>query len=224
MAKKYPKLSHVLKKLLFDREMKPIDLARELNIPQPTIHRLVTGKCTRPYRSSLEPIAKYFSLTIDQLLGEESCEAENHAQASIVKLPEKPRKFRQVPVVVWDKISDLINSNEDDNQDADENYIMGNTALSDKSFAAIMNDSSMDPVFPKGTTLVFDPAEEAKDRSYVLVKLKDTKSPIFRQLLIDGEDKYLKPLNPDLSNFRMRLMEEDDLILAVLIEARTSFH
>ncbi len=52
---------------------------------------------------------------------------------------------------------------------------------------------------------------------------EDTKAPIFRQLVIDGEDKYLKPLNPDLSNFKMRNLEDADIILAVLIEARTSF-
>jgi transcriptional regulator with XRE-family HTH domain len=71
MAKKYFQLSTILKRLLFKKDMKPVDLARELNMPQPTIHRLVTGKSTRPYKSSLEPIAKYFDVTVDQLIGED---------------------------------------------------------------------------------------------------------------------------------------------------------
>jgi plasmid maintenance system antidote protein VapI len=42
MAKKHLHLGQILKKLLFDRAMKAADLAREINIPPPTIHRLGT--------------------------------------------------------------------------------------------------------------------------------------------------------------------------------------
>lgn len=218
MSKHYPKLSKILQRLLFERKMKPVDLARELHMPQPTIHRLVVGKSTRPYRSSLEPIAEFFSLSVDQLLGEEALADE----AGQDKLPEKAKKFRQIPVVEWEAAADLIDGQQEIHDE--KAYIMANPALSDKAFAVVMHDSSMEPVFPKGSTLVFDPMETAKDRNYILVKLKDAKAPIFRQLLIDGEDKYLKPLNPDLSNFKMRILEDEDIIVAVLIEARTSFH
>ncbi len=67
MAKKYLSLGKVLKKLLFERDLKPADLAREVNIPPPTIHRLITGKSTRPYESSLKPIAKFFQFQLNSL-------------------------------------------------------------------------------------------------------------------------------------------------------------
>ncbi|QLH42299.1 MAG: helix-turn-helix domain-containing protein [Coxiellaceae bacterium] len=215
MAKHYHKLSKVLQRLLFERRMKPVDLAREVDLPQPTVHRLISGKSTRPYRSSLEPIAAYFSITVDQLLGEQPLDEAEHA-----KLPTKVQ-FKEIPMIKWDAIEGYLQQGLAKDHDA---YVMGAPSLSDHAFATVLEDSSMEPVFPKNSTLIFDPTQTAKDRNYVLIQLKEVKLPIFRQLLIDGKDQYLKPLNPDLSSFKMRLLEEGDMIVAVLIEARTSFH
>lgn len=217
MAKHYLNLSKILQRLLFEKKMKPVDLAREVNLPQPTVHRLVTGKSTRPYKSSLKPIADYFSITVDQLIGEDALEADNEAVAFF---PDKHKGFKKIPIIDWDGTSEFITKAINPNP---HRFTMGSTNLGEGAFATQMNDSSMEPVFQRDATLVFDPKEQPKDRDYVLVKLKDVPSPILRWLLIDGEDKYLKPLNPDLSSFKMRLMEEGDEILAVLSEARTSF-
>ena len=69
MAKKYLNLGKILKKLLLERDLKPADLSRAVHIPPPTIHRLITGKSTRPYASSLKPIADFFSISVEQQLG-----------------------------------------------------------------------------------------------------------------------------------------------------------
>ena len=218
MAKKFPRLSIILKKLLFQKNMKPIDLARKLNIPQPTIHRLVTGKSTRPYLSSLEPIAEYFSLNVDQLLGEEplppdleTSEKENHSLVS--------SKIKHVPLISWEKLLIQMDVKHESNNKIP---FIGN--ISNDGFATIMPDSSMEPIFSRESLLIFDPNKTPKDRSYVLVQLHDTKLPVFRQLLIDLDHKYLKPLNPDLNTFKMRLLEEEnDKIYAVLVEARRTY-
>jgi transcriptional regulator with XRE-family HTH domain len=88
MSKTYPNLSSILKRLLFQRDMKPVDLARAVDIPPPTIHRLITGKSTRPYQSSLEPIAKYFGITTAQLLGTESLSpTKGPSENSLLAIP-----------------------------------------------------------------------------------------------------------------------------------------
>lgn len=211
MAKKYLRLGSVLKRLLFDRGMKPIDLAREVNIPPPTIHRLLTGKSTRPYGSSLQPIADYFSLSVNQLLGEEplpnqSCDDINKTQL---------RKIHTLPLIPWENLQSLEYADK-----SNYNSIPFTGKISESSYATIMNDSSMDPLFSFGTILIFDPKKIFKDRSYVLAQFHDSGLIVFRQLLIDLEFKYLKPLNPDLSSFQMRLLSEKDKIIGTLIEAR----
>lgn len=92
--------------------------------------------------------------------------------------------------------------------------------ISEQGFATIMPDSSMEPIFTRNSILIFDPNKSSKDRSYVLAKLHDSEILVFRQLLIDFDHKYLKPLNPDLNVFSMRLLAKNDKVHAVLIEAR----
>ena len=211
MAKKYLRLSSVLKKLLFDRDMKPVDLARALYMPTPTIHRLVTGKSTRPHESSLKPIANYFSIEVGQLLGEEPLpQWENNQQAAAL-----PNMIKTIPIIGWEEIADLQKAIQ-----LSQKKIPVAGEVNDDCFALIMNDHSMEPLFPKKTILIFDPHKKPVDRSYVLVKLDGKSNPIFRTLLIDADYKYLKPLNPDLNMYKMRLLEDKHLIVACLFESR----
>jgi SOS-response transcriptional repressor LexA len=190
--------------------MKPTELARELEIPQPTIHRLVTGKSTRPYKSSLEPIAKFFSVSVDELVGEEDSE-------TIWPL-EQSTAIKRIPIIKWAelKIEKTLYKNE-------KNYVLSFGNLSDYAFATLMEDSSMEPLFPKGTLLILDPDRKPKDRSYVVVGLEETETFIFRQLLIDADDQYLKPLNPDSNIFKTRLIQKKDHVIGVLVESRNRY-
>ena len=216
MAKKYQQLSKILKKLLFDKEMKCVDLAREVNIPQPTIHRLVSGKSTRPYKSSLQPIADYFSITVDQLIGEEAIATSNDVIHD--KKTEKTIILKKIPLIQWKAISNFLAAENVTSQDLAVTY-----KISDQAFALIMSDSSMEPLFPKGSILIFDPEIEPQDRNFILVKSQASGSYFFRQLLIDMGYKYVKSLNPDLSTSKLHLLNQEDKIIACLVESRNNY-
>lgn len=209
MAKKYPKLGGILKRLLFERNMRASDLAREVNLPLPTIHRLVTGKSSRPYMSSLEPIADYFSISVEQLLGVDNIYIEDAITSHLM---------RTLPLIPWEHL-DRIGLNDEGRF----KQIPDIAGVSQNAFATILIDTSMEPIFNRGNILIFEPKLSPKDRSYVLVKLADQHGYIFRQLVVDADQKYLKPLNPDLNIFKMRLLGIDDNIEAVLVEARQFF-
>lgn len=214
MAKKYPKLGKILKRLLFEHDMKAVDLAREVDVPQPTIHRIITGKSTRPYISSLKPIADFFRISTEQLTGEQTLSGK---EQSIEKDVSFPSKIKNVPLIPWNKILDI---------DTENNQFEKTPCISDISeigFATLMQDSSMLPLFPKNSILIIDPSVQPTDRSYVLAKLTNPEQIIFRQLIIDLEHKYLKPLSLDLSTFKMRLLDEEDEILGCLVESRNQF-
>lgn len=223
-APRYFKLGQNLKRLLFERNMKPIDLAREVNLPQPTIHRLVTGKTTRPYRSSLEPIAEFFSVTVEELLGEAPEASQIWDQQAIKKNKDQAitnntqQLVKNIPIISWNALSSLQAAIE-----KSDKHIVTIGHLSGESFAVVMADSSMEPFFSQGTLLILDPKQIPKDRSHVLVKLKENNVYVFRQLLIDGDDRYLKPLNPDLSLFKMRILHENDKIIGTLVESRNQY-
>ena len=201
MAKKYLQLRNTLKKLLLERDMKPVELSREVNLPPTTIHRLLTGKSTRPYQSSLEPIADFFDVTIDQLLGES---------------PLEKQTVRLLPFISWEKLTVSLTA-----KTSCEIPFAGKIGVG--AFATKLLDSSMSPQFSKNSLLIFDPEKNPVDRSYVLAALEE-KNFIFRQLLIDVEHRFLKPLNPDLMNFKMKMLHKKDCIIATLVEARHAYH
>lgn len=204
-------LSNVLKSLLFEKRMKPIDLARKLDIPQPTMHRLVSGRSPNPHKDTLEPIAQYFDISTDQLKGVEPL------PDSLFSNSLTQKRVIEIPLLEW---KDLPNLN---NPELEKKNIAAMADLSKECFATAMNDSSMEPQFSKGNILIFDPEKQISDRSYVLVKLRESNLYIFRQILVDAEYKFLKPLNPDLTASQMRLLDDKDTIIGALVEARQAY-
>lgn len=191
--------------------MNSADLARKVNLPVPTIHRLVTGKSTRPYRSSLEPIAEFFSINVDQLLGEQPLSDKQTSNNN--------NTTKYIPIIKWQDIE-----NQTPKKDIHEKVIVGTNQISNKSFCVTMPDSSMEPLFPENSQLIFDESITPKDRCYVLVKLNNCDKIVFRQLLIDSDTKYIKSLNPDLNKFPMRIIDDNDTIIAVLAESRLVYN
>jgi phage repressor protein C with HTH and peptisase S24 domain len=53
--------------LMADRKTNPYDLQRATGVPQPTIHRILTGESSDPRTKTLEPLADYFGVTVAEL-------------------------------------------------------------------------------------------------------------------------------------------------------------
>lgn len=212
MANRYPKLSKILKRLLFERNMNAVDLAKATNLHQPTVSRIVSGTSARPYDSSLIPIANYFSISVEQLKGIEPLPDEIFSNSLATSKPS----LIELPILSWEQVEnktlDFTNAN----------TIAATNDIPAECFAVEMNDSSMAPTFRKDTILIFNPAGEYVDNSFVLVKLANTKV-IFRQLIVDADDKYLKALSPNFTSFPIRLLSDEDEIIGELVEARQSF-
>lgn len=63
------------------------------------------------------------------------------------------------------------------------------------TFALRVEGDSMEPDFPAGTILIVEPELEAHVGDFVIAKNGDEEAT-FKQLVRDGGDWYLKPLNP----------------------------
>jgi transcriptional regulator with XRE-family HTH domain len=203
---KKTRVSQILKKLLADKKIRVAELARRINLPQPTVHRIVAGTCEHPHISSLEPIASFFSISVEQLKGHEPI----HWLDRVLNVPLLSWK----QVIVWpDNKNDL----------SECERILTDAKISENGYALRLNDVSMDPVFPKNTILIADPDKIPKDRSYVVVKLSSFEEPIFRQLLIDASDRYLKSLSPDLDQYKMIYLNGSDKILSTIVQAKRDY-
>ncbi len=217
MTTTYGTLDAILSRLMFQKKMRAMDLARALDIPQPTIHRIATGKSTTPHASTLEPVAKYFNITVDQLTGKAPLQDANSWVNAL--LPANTQIARQIPLLQWDELKDADFSKPVQSK----HHIVSAPDFPEAAFAVKMNDSSMSPTFVDTDILILNPHKKIKDRGYYLAKLGKSQQCVFRQLLIDVDQQYLKPLHPDLNAFSMRLLTDQDQILAGLIEVRKDY-
>jgi SOS-response transcriptional repressor LexA len=209
-------ISDILKALMFKKNIRATQLAREINVPQQTLQRIVSGNSPRPHVTSLKPIADYFNISIEQLKGDIPLPDE---LVEIDNVPVQKPVTNQIPLIKWDE----FNQDFDLAQYHPSEYILVDGKLSKANFSVQMQDASMSPYFPEKSILIFSKDKEVKDRSYVLVALGDSNTAVFRQILFDGTHRYLKPLNPDLNMFKMQLSKENDKILGVLVECRHSY-
>jgi len=60
---------------------------------------------------------------------------------------------------------------------------------------------SMEPEFADGCVIIIDPGCAPRDGAYVVVEFAG--DVFFRQLVFDGERRFLKPLNPKYGGFEL---------------------
>lgn len=204
-------LGTTLKFLLRELNMNESQLARKTGIGQPVIHRMASGETENPKIKTLVPVAKFFGISISQLIGEEPLPNKQQPGSFLTS-----RQWAGVPLLEWDE---AVNWNELDKSKL-ARQISVDVRISDDSFALRVRDSSMKPLFPEGTLIVVDPAAKPQNRDFVVVHLADQKWPVFKQLLVDGDDMYLKPLNPD---FRLTHLDKPHKILGVVVQGKLNF-
>jgi len=204
-------VNDVLNRLMFRESLHVMELSRRTGVPQSTLQRITVGAIEKPRSSSLQPIAEYFQVSIEQLKGLEPIPW---------LYPATPEEmgWTQVPLLSWELVTvGKIDSNET------QGMLFTDAKVGKGAFALTMDDASMEPLFPQGTLLVIDREKEPTDRSYVLAQLKPYPQAIFRQLVLDGPSRYLRPISPDLNKYTMNPMAKEDKIIGVLVQARRNY-
>jgi SOS-response transcriptional repressor LexA len=209
-------LNEVLNRLLFQKQIRVTELARKTGVSQPTLQRMVTGNSENPHVSSLKPIADYFNVTLKQLKGIDPI-------PWLYPITPEEAGWTRVPLLSAEEAVTCKKYLTSKARVKTHEMVMTDVKVSQQAYALRMHDASMEPLFPKGTLLIMDANREPKDRSYVAVALRNYPHAIFRQLLIDGRHRYLKPLSPDFDQYKMKIVSEDDKILGVLLQARRNY-
>jgi SOS-response transcriptional repressor LexA len=205
---KKTKLSSTLRSLLQKENISESELARQTGICQPVIHRIASGETDNPKIESLRPIAKYFSITVDQLIGDAPLDAHGsvfHVEQELFYLP----LITLSQAVTWPKEKALA-----------KNFVQTDIEITDSAYAIQLKDSTMYPMFPDGTLLIIELAPHYKHRDFVVSWLAGESQAIFKQLLIDGPKRYLKSVNGD---YPLIEMTKKDKILGLMLQARIDF-
>lgn len=214
-------ICQVLKRLMFERDLKTAELARLINMPQPTLHRIVEGTSTRPHAPSLMAIANYFGLSIEQLKGEAPIPWLAPMDLEILQ-----SGWQKVPLIDWLELAQFTANQEapaSEDHLAFKPIVLSEVKFEGGSFALKMPDASMDPLFPLNTTLIFDEGIVAKDRDYVLVHLQKDNRYVFRQLIVDAQQSFIRPLSPDLREITLQTLVQEDVICGVLVQSKQEY-
>jgi SOS-response transcriptional repressor LexA len=215
-------ISQVLKRLMFERELKTAELARLIGMPQPTLHRIVEGTSTRPHSPSLVAIANYFGLSLEQLRGEVPIPWLAPMDLEILQ-----SGWQKVPLIEWLELAQFTSSTkkslEHEQSLAFKPIVLSEVKFLGVFFALKMPDASMDPLFPINSTLIFDEGRQAKDRDYVLIHLKKDNRYVFRQLILDGQQTFIRPLSPDLREVTLQALDKNDQVCGVLVQSKQEY-
>lgn len=205
-----PNLATILSNLMKEHDISASELSRRTGIVQPVIYRMMTGETDNPKVTTLIPLAQYFNISIDQLVGTIAIATNN-------KQKLHSGNISTLPILTWEQANQWPQI---DVAMCNSFYTM-TEEITPNAFALPMRGSSMQPQFQEGTVLIFEITTEPKDKDFALVLLKEQQELTFRQLYYDGNDIILKPLNSDFKIFHVA--KNDCVIKGVLFAAYTKF-
>lgn len=221
--KKTATLAEILSHLIHKHSIRPSQLAKLTGVPQPTVHRMVTGTCPKPHKSSLTPIADYFDLTVEQLKGKESIPGLN-----IHKL-DSSDGWAAVPLVDWNHLSTWPLAEYDyqltehgvQTQKRKQTMTYTDADISTKAFATYITNDYASNQFPTNTLTIFDPEKTPQNGCYVLLRNNDGNVSFCQMLLKNGQSTFTMVKNTISSTSNIK--HNDAKIIGVLAQARIDY-
>ncbi|MDF1653878.1 MAG: S24 family peptidase [Coxiellaceae bacterium] len=174
-------LANNLQSLMNSYDIGITNLSKDLNLPMMTIRRILNGSTTDPRISTLNNIASYFSISIDELLG---------TSATITG----KSKATFIPILRWENLNKNMQIQKNISKDWNSWLpisLDSNETISDDAIA-LKARPSMHPRFPKGTYFIIDPSVSPSDGDLVLSYINNKAT--LRTLLIDPPSWKLQSL------------------------------
>lgn len=222
-------LSINMKTLMSSAQINASELARRTGIAQPIIHRLSTGQNVNPKLATIKPIARYFMVTVSQLIGEEPLPADagdgetRSGDATPIRVSTQHKGWNQVPLITWEdalvwpeRLTEYKNSIECE-------YVPTDANVSNVAYSLRVQGSNMEPLFPEGTKIIIEPNRQPQDRDFVVVRMNGSAEAQIKQIVIQGEQRFLKSIVPAAGTHEQNLLGENDKFLGVMAQAKVDF-
>jgi transcriptional regulator with XRE-family HTH domain len=205
-------LSATLEYLIKERGINTQQLHKYTGISLSTLRRLRLNKENNPTLASLVPIAKYFSITVDQLIGIQPLEE----RLAVSKFTVPKLEATKVPIIAWEN---TLKCNKARQEQALSSLLISDVYLSKAAYALIIKKSQWNNLLA-GSLLVIDPQLEFNDRDFIIVSEKTQQFPQLYQVLIFEKKNYLK-----LSDFNAEIIPFTNNYknLGVVTQIRTNY-
>lgn len=195
-----------IRRLMRKEGITEAELSRRTNLPQATVHKILSGKTADPRASTLKTLSDFFGISIDGLL------TGNYQLMSL----ETP--VQSIPVISW---KDCIDHKTTIQKLTPSNWaqwvvseFLGNQVY------ALATKPSMAPRFPIGTVLYIDPSVTPSDGDQVVVFYPGCDEATLRELSSDGPTKLLLPIN---QNCTATPIDKNISMLGVVIKSSFNY-
>lgn len=176
-------------------------LADRVGISQTAIHKLEGGGS----RSSRKTISIALTCGVDPiwldtgrgemaLAGASSFANDPNHRESGGGLYRSSPLIARIPLISWDELAKYCGKPQEEFNPDVSTWIPVAPKASDRCFAMKVPDDSMEPEFFEKETIVIDPTRKGSHNQF-LVAREGNNRPTFKQLILHGDQKYLKPLN-----------------------------
>lgn len=205
-------IGNILNRLLERAGISEAELGRIIGVPRATINRIASGRTPDPRASTLGAIAAHFNVTVDQLLGKQPLFTHTNSEALT-------STYISIPVIEWECANNWENTLHKTKPDNHFDWILTDPNIEIGKFALRVKGDSMWPQFQENTVLIIDPTREQKNRDFVVVYIKKSDEILFRQLLIEGKNKFLKAINDIFPTIQL---QASDKIIGIVIQTRNN--
>lgn len=218
--------------------VKQVDLAKACGVKPPSVNGWLSGKSKFLRGENLLAAARVLQVNEEWLAtgkGPMKPELDNPQQSDLSERIAQARARQQyivnltnvepatikgsVPLVSWVQAGDFSEAIDLYQPGHAEEWIDTTVAIKQHTFALRVFNDSMEPDFPPGTILIVEPEMDALPGDYVIAKNGDNEAT-FKQLIRDGSDLYLKPLNP---RYPMKKVDDKVRIIGVVRSAERKF-
>jgi SOS-response transcriptional repressor LexA len=197
-----------LKQEMAKRQWNGYDLEKASGVPQPTIHRILTGKHGDPRTSTIRKLAEGLGITEAQLRGFENnadtkvTEQTAHYSSDPDRVKSKPDNelFTSLPVKMIPVLSQEQAKNWMDFINKEQREAMipvskeAQAFVTPYTFAFTVLGDSMSPDALEGDIALIDPQRTPAHKNWVLAEISG--DVVIRQLWIEAGDSQLRATNP----------------------------
>jgi len=227
-----PPLSERLAAALAKKGWSENELARQSGVPQPTIHRIVTGESKSPRSGNLQKLADALGMSVIELtygaaVGNAYSRSPQVGDAvradPNVETTAQPIRYYRYPVIGYGQAGSWTEcvvpyAPGDEKQEATDYQAKGRAFWLEIKGDSMTAPPGVTPSIPEGTLVLIDPGIEAIPGKLVVAQLDESNEATFKKLIEDGGHRYLKALNPA---YPLIPINGNCRIVGVAVEAKT---
>lgn len=184
-------------------------LAENTGVPVTTINRIRNKGKTNPTLETLLPIARFFNLTISQLVGENDLVSQKEVNPT----PSTNAFFLEIPIISWESAHSWVAGK----MCPVKEYAISNNVICKGAYGLVVQNEYWQD-FKVGTLLIIKPSLKAEDGDYIVVHElleNETHENTLRKLSFESGKKYLLPMT---SGGNTEEMTDRHFLLGVLAE------